>query len=419
MSSIFYEHVQGEDRDNLVTEMELGCEWDELNLMLEMVQRQKEINERRAELKVLKESGSYEDYEYLLEAGEQQAQQNQKNLLQRIFEWFGKFFNNIANKFSATQNAVNQADPNAQVQIPEDYANDSELQAIGNAADQMSRIDSVKGIGKIVVAGSAIAALGGLVIYNKKKDERDNSPKKNFSLSQLSQSIPGLQTLMQKLQAAEKKLEGVFKKEPDAKVQDNTPQNTTKQPTQEEINQQNAVAQHGVAPAQNTQQQGPKVAPGQAGNAPTVDAYNVHASDDSVDLSGEYTSEAANIVDVIKDVMNDPKILLTYIQKAVTFIAEKLDWIRSAAMTVAKNTTGAVQNVANNVANRAAQARDAANVAQVGTQVAGQLVQQSAPTDPIGENEKAVYESVFGQEYIPESEEDKITKDFEVLFAGL
>ena len=88
-------------------------------------------------------------------------------------------------------------------------------------------------------------------------------------------------------------------------------------------------------------------------------------------------------------------------------------------MTVAKNTTGAVQNVANNVANRAAQARDAANVAQVGTQVAGQLVQQSAPTDPIGENEKAVYESVFGQEYIPESEEDKITKDFEVLFAGL
>mgnify|MGYP002623852361 CR=1 FL=1 len=444
MASIFYEYIQGDKRDNLIQEMELDCEWRELSLMLEMVQRQSEINEKRVELKVLKESGSYEDYGYLLEAGEQQATANNKNLLQRIFEWFAKFFNNLSTKFNSTKQVVSQADPNAVVQVPEDYANDSEINGLTNAADALSKASNVKTIVSIATT-AVVAGIGGYVIYNKTKAQRESSNKKNVNVGQLTKSIPGLEKLLVAVKAAEAKAKAIFEKEPNAKSNPNAKQDTYPTSSKTRTGNQTAAGNNGPNLVSNA---GENPAPAATPQDPTQ-TQSVLASAYIDDIYGyEYLTEgiatnvgtavgtaAAKFMNIAEEVVQNPKVILTYLQKMVTFISEKLDWIKNAASSVmstagavANNTNGPIQNAAANVANTAAGVAQTAQVGQVAANVAGavannsnqpQPVTASANVDSISDRDKLVYESVFGEKFKNKSNDDIIMEEFSSIFKDL
>ena len=436
MASVFYEYIQGEERDSLIEEMEMQCQWDELILMLEMVQRQAEINERRAELKVLQESGSYEDLTYLLEAGEQQAAQNQKGLLQRIFEWFAKMFNNLANAFAGTKQALANADPNAQVNVPSDYLDESEMGKMEAAANAMSKVSNVKSIATIAVAGSALAALGGLVIYNKNKQQREGSPAKPAKIADLAAKIPGLEKLFNVVKGAEERLKAVFEKEPNTNL---------RQPKTEDQRNKERAEKHGVNyAAVKAKRKSTNPAPTNANNtvpatgtnpAPAntaQPAQNVNASAETEPMFYDdyYMNEAegsGGFVDIVAEVFQDPKVLLTYIQKITSFIWDKLQWFKNAAASVANNTTGAVSNVAAGAANTAQTAQNTVGTvnaaAQTGEVIAnavqGQNVNASADTEPIENSDKAIYESVFGESYVEVTEEDIVTNDLNKLILDL
>lgn len=433
MASVFYEYIQGEERDSLIEEMEMQCQWDELILMLEMVQRQAEINERRAELKVLQESGSYEDLTYLLEAGEQQAAQNQKGILQRIFEWFANMFNKLAGAFTKTKQQLSQLDPNAQLQIPEDYLNDSDAGPIGTACDALAKVNSMDTFKKVLLSGS-IAALGGLLIYKKSKQQRDQSQQKTVNPGTPINSTNIWDAIHPKVQAAIAALKKLLESIPDATAAIGSKLGDTVSKAGNAI--KNAASKVGQKPA--TDQNQGKTGETPSNNNQNQNGQNVNSSTDTEPMFYDdyYMSEANGVanavkqgIDIVGEALQNPSSILTYLQKILTFIENKLSWFSRAAANVANNTTGAVSNVAagavqaaQNVQGNVQAANNLAYTGQVinnAVQNTGQNVNASADTEPIENTDKAIYESVFGESYVEVTEEDIVTNDLNKLILDL
>lgn len=135
------EYLTGDDRKYAVEMAKLDAEYGNLQRLYEMTDLQLETNRANAEVKVFEESGTYDDLEFLYREAEAAVQEDKRNVLQRIFDWFKNFFKNIG---AAIRNSFNGVDPNAEVQVQQSDLQGNPTQAQGMLGKIISAINPIK-----------------------------------------------------------------------------------------------------------------------------------------------------------------------------------------------------------------------------------------------------------------------------------
>lgn len=193
---IYNDYMTESERFSLADELYESYEMDRLMFMIEMVDRQLDINMRKAELKVLQENGTYEDLEYLYEEAEAQAQEQKKGIIQSIVGAITGAFQSIINgirKFFKLN-----TDPNKMVEVDQQAWEAS--QKLGTEWDKVSgQIDGDPEdenhwktvVPKLLagVAGVAGVIIGGKYVGKKIKVRAEDQEKQGDKITAICQKI--------------------------------------------------------------------------------------------------------------------------------------------------------------------------------------------------------------------------------------
>jgi hypothetical protein len=114
-TTIYNSYLTGNERTEAIEEAEIENQFSKLNLMLEMVNMRLEQNIKDAELKVFRESGTYDDLQYLCEEAENQAAEQKQNIFQKIIGVILRIFNSIGEGIKKLFNI--QGNPEDEIEI--------------------------------------------------------------------------------------------------------------------------------------------------------------------------------------------------------------------------------------------------------------------------------------------------------------
>ena len=98
-TNVYNGYLTGIERDMAIEEAQMENTFSRINTMWEMVNLEYEQNIRDAELKVFKESGTYDDLQFLYEEADAEAGEKKKGLLSKLLEFIGNIFNTIGGWF--------------------------------------------------------------------------------------------------------------------------------------------------------------------------------------------------------------------------------------------------------------------------------------------------------------------------------
>ena len=118
-NEIFNSHLSGYEREMAIREAEYDTLFAKATMMLEMVDMQLEQNIREAELKVFKEGGTYDDYEYLVQEADEQAGEQKKGVFATIIEAIRSLFQKIGDAISRLFNIDKDVSDDTVVQCDE------------------------------------------------------------------------------------------------------------------------------------------------------------------------------------------------------------------------------------------------------------------------------------------------------------
>ena len=176
--SIFNEYLTGLDRELAIEESAFDTEFSKLNTMYEMVNLQLTQMQKDAELKVLTESGTYDDLTYLISEAETEVGQQKKGIIATIIDAIGRLFSAIGTKISQI---FGKGEANMEVEAPAETVEKGN--AIVNAMNEahngdfsgaLNLLNAVKI--PVITAGGAVAT--GVAIKKYKKGELDGLVKK-------------------------------------------------------------------------------------------------------------------------------------------------------------------------------------------------------------------------------------------------
>lgn len=173
--NIYNGYLSGEERELMLETVTFEHEISKLNTLLSMVMLEEEQCIRDAEFKVFSESGTYDDFTYLVEEVEQQTAEKKQNIFARIWNAIKNFFKRI---FGRAEQIVNTEAE--EVEVPENY--EAAANAITKAASDASGavstffsnpIDGLKKLG--IALGAITTVIGGTAIAMKvmPKDKAD------------------------------------------------------------------------------------------------------------------------------------------------------------------------------------------------------------------------------------------------------
>ena len=162
---IYEEYLDNDERELAIEKAKEELNNARLEFMLEMVDRKHEINRMNAELKVLKEGGTYEDLDFLYEAAENEKNEEKQGIISSIITGITSIIQSIINTINGffKKQKKNDDDENKTLKVPTavaDSANKlcSTYENMKNKITDMSTVDKVKSFGKVV------AALGGTIV---------------------------------------------------------------------------------------------------------------------------------------------------------------------------------------------------------------------------------------------------------------
>ena len=136
---IFNSYLVGEEREAAIEESANEVFFNNIDMMLEMVDIQLEYDKKAAEFKVFSEGGTYDDFLYLLEEANEEANEKKKVILATLIDGIIKILNKIGEKLAAI--GKNPGDPNEDVEVDEGVVkSQSALDSI--AGDINSTIDA-------------------------------------------------------------------------------------------------------------------------------------------------------------------------------------------------------------------------------------------------------------------------------------
>lgn len=162
INEIFNSHLSGYEREMAIQEAEYDTLFAKATMMLEMVDMQLEQNIREAELKVFREGGTYDDYEYLVQEADEQAGEQKKGVFATIIEAIRTLFQKIGDALSRLFNLNNVSDDTVvqcdeQVSAANKFVND-----LWPTLERFALTGAAAGIGdaiKRIVSGDVMAAL--------------------------------------------------------------------------------------------------------------------------------------------------------------------------------------------------------------------------------------------------------------------
>lgn len=169
MQSIYFGYMTESERVELIEESTLNNEFEKLNMLYEMRTMQYEQNCRDAELKVLSESGTYDDLEYLLEVAATEVAEQKQGILTKIGNVLKNLWKSIKNAFAKL--FEKKADSNGELEMSEkELAALNKLTAMTN---EMNALTSdvkngnynaiIERIKKILPVVTVLGAAGGTV----------------------------------------------------------------------------------------------------------------------------------------------------------------------------------------------------------------------------------------------------------------
>lgn len=183
--SIYKEYLSGEARDIAIQEATLENELMKLDTMYEMSVLQLEQMYRDAELKVLAESGTYEDLMFLYEQADAEVKPQQGNIFQKIIDAIMGILGSIGN---AIKNIFSIGSPEDEVEVPKDTVETAKksLGMFGNIKQGIERVKNKDYLGglqilkAIALPALAVGAVAGgtVVMVKMKKGEADALVKK-------------------------------------------------------------------------------------------------------------------------------------------------------------------------------------------------------------------------------------------------
>ena len=170
--AIYNAYLEGAERDAAILSMEMDNQYDKLSMLYEMTLMELAQVKKDIELKVFKESGTYDDLEYLISEAEAQVAQDQTNVLSQILQWFAnaiqKMITGIKNFFTGAKDIPD--DTEAQVELPEKETEMfTKINGILNSVAGMDGKITMDGVLKVVAGalgvGGTLAGLG--AVWNK------------------------------------------------------------------------------------------------------------------------------------------------------------------------------------------------------------------------------------------------------------
>lgn len=162
INEIFNSHLSGYEREMAIQEAEYDTLFAKATMMLEMVDMQLEQNIREAELKVFKEGGTYDDYEYLVQEADEEAGEQKKGVFATIIEAIRTLFQKIGDALSRLFN-LNGVSDDTVVQCDEQVsAANKFVKDLWPTLERFALTGAAAGVGeaiKKIVAGDVMAAL--------------------------------------------------------------------------------------------------------------------------------------------------------------------------------------------------------------------------------------------------------------------
>lgn len=200
MENIYFGYMTESERADAVEEATLNNEFDKLQMLFDMRTMQFNQNCKDAELRVLAESGTYDDLQYLIEAATGEAQEQKEGILQKIVNVLKSIWDSIK---KAWNNLFGKGDPQQEIEMSKadfDHLNALEkikgdINAIasdvssGNWANIPNRLGGVKSIiAGITAVGAGAAVTGGVVKLSRGEFEGKLKPVSD-AISTLSNAI--------------------------------------------------------------------------------------------------------------------------------------------------------------------------------------------------------------------------------------
>lgn len=156
---IFNSYLVGEERELAIEESTMDVLFADLNMKYEMVNMQLEYDKKAAEYKVFSEGGTYDDFLYLLEEANEEANTAKKGILRTIIDAIKKIINKIGEKLASI--GKNPGDPNEDVEIDEGV--DKSQKALDSVAGDINGvIDTMNAVQNGDYATATTSALGAL-----------------------------------------------------------------------------------------------------------------------------------------------------------------------------------------------------------------------------------------------------------------
>ena len=168
MSDIFKSYLSEEERAIAIEESTYEIQMAKLNAMYEMVDKNLELNMLEAEAKVLTESGTYDDLDYLYEEANAEAAEKKEGIISKIIgvvkQIWQAITNTITNFFSKNKDVKDEAEVDEN-----DEKRMNALNAVWGKIKQVLNFVRNNGA-KIAMGVAAIGTLilGGLELFGKK-----------------------------------------------------------------------------------------------------------------------------------------------------------------------------------------------------------------------------------------------------------
>ena len=168
MSDIFKSYLSEDERAVAIEESTYEIQMAKLNAMYEMVDKNLELNMLEAEAKVLTESGTYDDLDYLYEEANAEAVEKKKGII-------GKIVGVVKSIWQAITNAITNflsKSGNVEDEVEVDENDEKRMNALNAVWGKIKQVlNFVRNNGGkiaigITLAGTAI--LGGLELFGKK-----------------------------------------------------------------------------------------------------------------------------------------------------------------------------------------------------------------------------------------------------------
>ena len=168
MSDIFKSYLSEEERAIAIEESKYEIQMAKLNAMYEMVDKNLELNMLEAEAKVLTESGTYDDLDYLYEEANNEAAEKKEGIISKIIgvvkQIWQAITNTITNFFSKNKDVEGEAEV--------DENDEKRVNALNGVWGKIKQVlNFVRNNGaKIAMGVAAIGTLiiGGLELFGKK-----------------------------------------------------------------------------------------------------------------------------------------------------------------------------------------------------------------------------------------------------------